>query len=105
MSSERHTQPDSPAPAPKIDDGGPAFPSEGEGHGNPRYHTPGMSLRDRFAGQALQSIIVIGFADARDAAASREHAATRGITPFAAAAHMAYEFADAMLAARKGGVA
>lgn len=34
----------------KIDNGGPAFPSEGEGHGNPKYHSPGMSLRDWFAG-------------------------------------------------------
>lgn len=37
----------------KKDDGGQAFPSEGEGHGNPHYHSPGMSLRDWFAGQAL----------------------------------------------------
>lgn len=37
-------------------DGGPAFPSEGEGHGNPLYHSPGMTLRDWFAGQALAGL-------------------------------------------------
>lgn len=37
-------------------DGGPAFPSEGEGHGNPQYHSPGMTLRDWFAAHALISI-------------------------------------------------
>jgi hypothetical protein len=62
-------------------DGGPAFPvvvSEGDA-----VVSPGMSLRDWFAGQAL--------------------------TPFASvlspqgAAQLAYEYADAMLAARQGG--
>lgn len=37
----------------KINDGGQAFPSEGEGHGNPHYHSPGMTLFDWFAGQCL----------------------------------------------------
>lgn len=31
----------------------PAFPRTGEGFGNSLYDTPGMSLRDWFAGQAL----------------------------------------------------
>lgn len=39
-----------------LDDGGAAFPSEGEGHGNPKFHSPGMSLRDYFAGQALAGL-------------------------------------------------
>ncbi len=30
-----------------------AFPRTGEGFGNANYDTPGMSLRDYFAGQAL----------------------------------------------------
>lgn len=37
-------------------DGGPAFPSVGEGFGNPRYAASGMSLRDWFAGMALQGV-------------------------------------------------
>jgi len=41
----------------EINDGGPAFPSEGEGHGNPHYHSPGMSLLDYFAGQALAGLL------------------------------------------------
>lgn len=32
-----------------INDGGPAFPSVGEGFGNPSYSAPGLSLRDYFA--------------------------------------------------------
>lgn len=41
----------------KIDDGGPAFPSEGEGHGNPKYHSPGMTFHDWLVGQALAGYI------------------------------------------------
>jgi hypothetical protein len=37
----------------KKNDGGPAYPCVGEGFNNPAYHTPGMSLRDHFAGQAM----------------------------------------------------
>ena len=37
-----------------VKNGGPAFPSEGEGHNDPRYHSPGMSLRDWFAGMSLE---------------------------------------------------
>ena len=42
----------------KINDGGPAFPRTGEGFGNPKYDTAGMTLRDWFAGQALNGFIV-----------------------------------------------
>ncbi len=69
-------------------DGGPAFPSEGEGHGNPQYHSPGMTLRDYFAGQALVGLLA-------------NTDCTRG------AGHLeiptrAYQVADVMLAARDG---
>ena len=57
-----------------------AFPSEGEGHGNPRYHSPGMTLRDWFAGQA--------------------GLVTRGMLSSVTRADEAYAVADAMLAAR-----
>jgi len=71
-----------------IKDGGPAFPSLGEGHGNPAYHSPGMSLRDWFAGQALAGLMA-------------------GIDKFKemdvaeAAASFSYLVADAMLKARE----
>jgi hypothetical protein len=39
-----------------INDGGPAFPSVGEGFGNPSYSAPGMTLRDWFAGQVLAGL-------------------------------------------------
>jgi hypothetical protein len=41
-----------------INDGGPAFPSVGEGFGNPSYSAPGMTLRDWFASQALAGVDV-----------------------------------------------
>ena len=38
-------------------DGGPAYPSLGEGFGNPEYHAPGMTLRDWFASHASETDI------------------------------------------------
>ena len=66
-------------------DGGPAFPSEGEGHGNPQYHSPGMTLRDYFAGQALA-----GFMSAKPMMFDPEQDAK-----------YFYDLADAMLKARE----
>jgi hypothetical protein len=40
-----------------VNDGGPAFPSVGEGFGNPSHSAPGMTLRDWFAGQALAGLV------------------------------------------------
>jgi len=43
----------------KIDDGGAAFPT-GDDHatcGNAQYYSPGMTLRDWFAGQAMAAIV------------------------------------------------
>ena len=72
-----------------INDGGPAFPQID----NTGQNGDGMSLRDWFAGQALQAIIA-KMPEARFAAdpASYEKAAMA-----------AFYYADAMLAARKGG--
>jgi hypothetical protein len=42
-----------------INDGGPAFPSVGEGFGNPSYSAPGMTLRDWFASQALAGMCAV----------------------------------------------
>lgn len=63
-----------------------AFPSLGEGFGNPLYHDAGMTLRDYFAAAALPSIIlslpITGDGDAQ-------------------AASVAYTYAEAMLKARE----
>ena len=71
-----------------IDDGGPAFPVE-----YPKGHTlnPGMTLRDWFAGQALAACIEC-----------HQRGFIMGVGPTKTAV-TAYEMADAMLAARKGG--
>lgn len=80
-----------------IQDGGPAFPTayyETE-HGDQVWSTggiPGMSLRDWFAGQALAGILAGGFAD------TIPHDDVNGGSD---AAFFAYQYADAMLAARK----
>jgi len=64
----------------KVDNGGPAFPMEG--------YADGMTLRDYFAAAALTGLLahVIGVARARD---ERDYA------------KRCYEYADAMIAARK----
>jgi hypothetical protein len=69
----------------KINTGGPAFPMQG----NPedRYEGYlGMTLRDWFAGKAMQAFVIAGVDDCR--------------THDAKAAHFAYNLADAMIAAR-----
>lgn len=67
------------------DNGGPAFPRTVQAwNGNLTAHD-GMTLRDWFAGQALVGL-------SHDVAISK-------------AGVIAYEYADAMLAARKGGAA
>lgn len=67
-------------------DGGPAFPGEDE---NQYWH--GMSLRDYFAGQAMIAVsrVWMGSIGDFDADAARR------------SARAAYDFADAMLEARK----
>jgi hypothetical protein len=73
-----------------IDDGGPAFPGEQgmmpDGLWNQTWE-PGMSLRDWFAGQALQG---------------RAHRFDNPHEHRELLAKDCYEMADAMLAARKG---
>ena len=71
--------------------GGPAFPIA-EAHGN----SDGMTLRDYFAAKALQGLLsdhltLLGFGQAGK---------TFGTSPEGAAVKTAYQFADAMLAAR-----
>lgn len=78
----------------KTDDGGPAFPQADIilTANNPpilqwTQESPGMSLRDWFAGQALAGLLA--------------HRVLKFNTEDMAA-RVAYKFADAMLAARKG---
>jgi hypothetical protein len=72
-----------------INDGGPAFPVPDSHHANGQvqYGANGMTLRDWFAGQALQGLLACG--EAHD-----EH--TDSVT-----AGAAYKMADAMLKARE----
>ena len=71
----------------RIEDGEPAFPvPDGEAANHGCY---GLSIRDWFAGQALAGWMA-SFGDTTAVKAS-------------ACAELAYELADAMLAARKGG--
>jgi hypothetical protein len=74
----------------KINDGGPAYPTIGDGGWG---KDPGMSLRDWFAGQAMAAIIT-------------HNPPRRGGDPVddedMARARGAYSYADAMLAAREG---
>ena len=79
----------------EVDDGGPAFPFPGiptDGTDIPWMMPPfpGMSLRDWFAGMAMQGVI----ADSGWEPIVRSD----GITPVS---EVAYAIADAMLAARK----
>lgn len=86
----------------QIDDGGFAFPVLppicGDGHppaGYP-YPQPGMSLRDWFAGMAMQGILSAADSDEFEYYdPAMEHAKWVPVT--------AYSIADAMIAARKGG--
>jgi hypothetical protein len=68
-----------------INDGGPAFPSVGEGFGNPNYSAPGMTLRDWFATHATEADILAA------------QGAYRVVTRYEAR----YIHADAMLTARE----
>lgn len=74
----------------------PAFPRTGEGFGNSLYDTPGMTLRDWFAGQFIR--------EAWDIACSAKYegeTAAKSAAVFAVASRIAYEMADAMLAERE----
>lgn len=78
-----------------VNTGGPAFPRAaiGEDCGRPYGQQEGMSLRDWFAGQAMQAI-------ANDMAGVVATADEHGVNPTVLMARLAYGVADAMLAAR-----
>lgn len=88
----------------KVNDGGAAFPMPAGASaydGRPQYshgNAPGMSLRDYFAGQALQGMLASGCQEAVEQVwIATGRSAAGGL------ATAAYGFADAMLAARKAG--
>lgn len=81
----------------KIDDGGPAFPGI---DGPPSEYRPGMSLREWFAGRALTSVVqsVITVDPSALERAAKAEGYSGPIHGFAA--KIAYQYADAMIAAR-----
>lgn len=79
----------------KAADGGPAFPAEG-GFDSGLSPTPGMSLRDWFAGMALQGILA---SPANSTAAAK---AKLSVSAFReCCADGAFKVADAMIERRK----
>lgn len=88
-----------------INEGGPAFPTENDHQTGPNtYHYSGMTLRDYIAAKALQGIITAFFTNPDAMAVSSAAFKSKGLETGAGVAMTAYEFADAMLAAREKGV-
>ena len=80
-----------------VKDGGPAFPQK-----EPlTSDCQGMSLRDHFAGLAMQARI----SDYESCMSLMEHVKKHGISFAAEVATQAYDMADAMLAQREKGSA
>ena len=91
----------------KIDNGGQAFPSHPMLYSSADQHeAQGMTLRDWFAGQAPvtmeDAVLVCGWVDLRDASLSTD---SNRATTWAVMSMLRYEYADAMIEARKGGAA
>lgn len=61
----------------------PAFPSVGEGFGNPLYSAPGMTLRQWYVGMAIQAILLEDIQDIPENV------------------RLAFAYADAMLEAKE----
>ncbi len=86
------------------DDGGPAFPRPDvtwpAGHEHGTQGQSGMSLRDWFAGQAMNGIIA-SCGDGAESCAIKKAAELTESSFTATVAKMSYEYADAMLKARE----
>jgi hypothetical protein len=79
-----------------INDGGPAFPLATSGIDTYNYFSPGMTLRDWFAGQAISSVYATAMREAEQGSGLFQDEHWRiGL------AADAYALADAMLAARE----
>lgn len=87
-----------------IDDGGSAFPivaMETNEHGIVfPFITPGLSVRDWFASQALAGMSGVWLEQERDGVSAKEQ-----VSGINAMAKYSYFIADAMIAARKAGAA
>lgn len=80
----------------KIEDGGPAFPHMAA-DGHPDYRL-GLTVRDWFAGQALSGAIsAVGGTASCGSQLARNPSMPKTLS------ELAYDYADAMLAARKPG--
>ncbi len=86
----------------KTGDGGPAFPMrertvriDCNGCREVEHGSPGMSLRDWFAGQALAGVLTT-----KVIATAHKDGGKSGLDGFEVAAILAYGYADAMLAER-----
>ena len=77
----------------RIDDGGAAFPRTGHTDGIESTEHEGMSLRDHFAGLAMQAFA----SNPQMAIGIRDTAEQAGITPPEMMACTAYRLADAMI--------
>jgi hypothetical protein len=90
----------------KQDDGGPAFPVLWDVKTDNPLATEGMSLRDKFAGDALQGIagrlVDVHISDVTDAASRANEVISVSLSQKTAkqAAVIAYRLADAMLKQR-----
>lgn len=74
-----------------------AFPSTGEGFGNPKYSAPGMTLRDYFAAKAMTVIMADWYSDADRITRSGFPCDSENAGDIA---ELAFVMADAMLEAR-----
>lgn len=92
----------------RPEDGGPAYPATVGGGGGPQqvgldtFIMPGMSLRDHFAGLAMAAIIgnQVEADDARECLTGDSYDED-GDSWCGPVAERAYDFADAMISARK----
>lgn len=82
--------------ATRIDDGGPAFPTHAHPGSSDGAAMSGMTIRDYFAAKAMQAIIGGALASAIQSTARDS-----GKTETQIVAGAAYEFANAMIAARR----
>lgn len=85
----------------KIEDGGPAFPQHPESECVPK-HMRGLSIRDYFAGQAMEgfcSANAVDYVVRNLGSLNRQNV----LEALSVVANACYATADAMLAARKAG--
>lgn len=87
------------SPTNSPSDGGPAFP-QNDAHVNRINNLDGMSLRDYFAGQVLPVVARLPL-DPQTADCITAEAKSHGVTLEILVANLAYDYADAMLAARE----